>query len=146
MVQTFFSILLASLAMASGDDQQNGGIKVDIRIQSFKNDKGMCRLLVFERKKGFPDSKEHAARMLSSSIRNKSAEFSLELKPGRYAVSVIHDENSNGKMDKTWYGKPLEGFGSLNNPKIGSGPPGFEESSAHFDEKSNHFIIKLNYL
>jgi len=39
---------------------------------------------------------------------------------GNYAVSVLHDENSNGKMEKNFFGIPKEGFAFSNNyaPKI----------------------------
>jgi uncharacterized protein (DUF2141 family) len=49
-------------------------------------------------------------------------------------------------MDKTWYGKPKEGFGVSNNPEIGFGPPEFEEAAVILNEKNNSVLIKLNYL
>jgi uncharacterized protein (DUF2141 family) len=49
-------------------------------------------------------------------------------------------------MDKTWYGKPTEGFGASRNPEIGFGPPGFEESALMLDERQNNLTITLNYL
>jgi len=42
--------------------------------------------------------------------------------PGRYAVSVFHDENSNGKMDTNFIGIPREGVGASNNAKGHLGP------------------------
>jgi uncharacterized protein (DUF2141 family) len=145
MMKLFMPMLLFLLTAVSAEAQQNDGITVYIKIEGFKSEGGLCRLLLFEGKKGFPDSSENAALMLSGSIQKKSAEFSFKMRPGIYAIAVLHDENLNGKMDKTWYGKPVEGFGSSNNPKVGSGPPGFEESSASVDENNNHFNIKLNY-
>ena len=43
---------------------------------------------------------------------------------GDYAVSVIHDENNNAKLD-TFAGIPREGFGFSRNPAIRFGPPKF---------------------
>jgi uncharacterized protein (DUF2141 family) len=31
--------------------------------------------------------------------------------PGDYAISVFHDENSNGKLDRNFMGMPKEGVG-----------------------------------
>ena len=44
--------------------------------------------------------------------------------PGNYAAALIHDENSNAKLD-TLLGIPREGFGFSRNPPIGFGPPRF---------------------
>jgi uncharacterized protein (DUF2141 family) len=30
---------------------------------------------------------------------------------GTYAVTVLHDENSDGKMDFNWIGMPTKGYG-----------------------------------
>jgi len=41
---------------------------------------------------------------------------------GKYAVSVFHDENSNGKLDTNFLGIPREGVGASNNAKGHFGP------------------------
>jgi uncharacterized protein (DUF2141 family) len=145
MMKLFMPMLLFLLTAGFLEARQDDGITVYIKIEGFKSEGGLCRLLLFEGKKGFPDRSENAALMLSGSIQKKSAVFIIKMRPGIYAIAALHDENLNGKMDKTWYGKPVEGFGSSNNPKVGSGPPGFEESSASIDENNNHFNIKMNY-
>lgn len=146
MLKPFLPMLFLLFIAANSQGSQEDTITVYVRIDGFKNEEGLCRMLLFEGGKGFPDSSTDAAMILSAYIREKAAEVSFEIKPGRYALSVIHDENSNGKLDKTWYGKPTEGFGSSNNPRIGSGPPGFEESAVNLDGNNNQLRIKLNYL
>jgi uncharacterized protein (DUF2141 family) len=39
------------------------------------------------------------------------------LTPGTYAVIVFHDENDNGKLDKTALGMPIEAFAISNNAR-----------------------------
>ncbi len=46
------------------------------------------------------------------------------LPTGAYAIALIHDENSNNKLD-TAFGIPREGFGFSRNPVIRFGPPSF---------------------
>ncbi len=48
------------------------------------------------------------------------------LAPGRYAVMINHDENSNGKLDTNLIGMPVEGYGFSNNP-TGMRKPSFDE-------------------
>jgi uncharacterized protein (DUF2141 family) len=50
-----------------------------------------------------------------------------DLPSGNYAIALIHDENSNNKMD-TSFGLPREGFGFSRNPVIRFGPPKFAEA------------------
>ena len=146
MFKFFLLILFISLTMAFLEVPHDDDITVNVKIEGFKSEEGLCRLFLFAGEKGFPDSSENAAFMLSGSIRDKLSEFSFKIKPGIYAISVLHDKNSNEKMDKTWYGKPMEGFGSSNNPKASSGPPGFQESALNIDESNNYLNIRMNYL
>lgn len=44
--------------------------------------------------------------------------FRADLPPGRYAASVMHDENGNGKLDTNFVGMPTEGYGFSNNPDV----------------------------
>lgn len=48
---------------------------------------------------------------------------------GHYAISVFHDENSNGELDTGMFGIPKEGYGFSNNARGTFGPPSFEDSS-----------------
>lgn len=46
-------------------------------------------------------------------------------KPGVYAIALYHDENSNGKFDRSGLGLPVEGFGFSNNPATIMSLPAF---------------------
>jgi uncharacterized protein (DUF2141 family) len=65
--------------------------------------------------------------------------------PGSYALSVIHDENRNGKLD-TFLGVPREGFGFSHNPVIRFGPPRFAQ--VRFDARSgmSRQRVRMQYL
>ncbi|CAA9491565.1 MAG: hypothetical protein AVDCRST_MAG44-234 [uncultured Sphingomonas sp.] len=47
------------------------------------------------------------------------------LKPGAYAVTLVHDENANARLD-TLLGVPKEGFGFSRNPVVRFGAPRFD--------------------
>jgi uncharacterized protein (DUF2141 family) len=64
---------------------------------------------------------------------------------GTYAVSVFHDENMNGKLDKNFVGAPKEGYGASNNPKKRMGPPKFDEAKFSADQLQHSVEIKLIY-
>ncbi len=45
--------------------------------------------------------------------------------PGVYALVLYHDENGNGKFDRSMIGLPAEGYGFTNNPATLAGLPSF---------------------
>jgi uncharacterized protein (DUF2141 family) len=48
------------------------------------------------------------------------------LAPGRYALSAMHDENGNGKLDTNPAGMPTERYGFSRDAVGNMGPPGFD--------------------
>jgi uncharacterized protein (DUF2141 family) len=64
---------------------------------------------------------------------------------GRYAVSIVHDQNGNGKLD-TFAGIPREGFGFSRNPPIRFGPPRFGDAQFSFGPDASAQVIRLRYL
>jgi len=68
-----------------------------------------------------------------------------KLPQGTYAVSVVHDENMNGKLDFDSMGMPLEGYGASNNPEKRMGPPNPEETIFALKQAPVTTEIKLIY-
>jgi len=146
MASIFLPVLLTCHLVGSPEVPASDSVDVHVKVIGLRNSNGSCRLLLFESEKGFPDSPDGAVAARSGTIHGQAASVTFTVRPGRYAVAILHDENTNGIMDKTWYGKPKEGFGVSNNPRIGSGPPGFEESAVLLDEQNNNLTITVNYL
>jgi uncharacterized protein (DUF2141 family) len=67
------------------------------------------------------------------------------LPAGRYAVQAFLDENSNGKVDRGWFGIPKEGVGFSNDAKIRLSPPKFAEAVFAFDGNSRTIRLNLRY-
>ena len=63
---------------------------------------------------------------------------------GRYAISLIHDENGNGKLDKRLM-IPREGFGFSRNPKITFGPPKFSAVEVAVGQGDVKVPVKMKY-
>ena len=51
------------------------------------------------------------------------------LEPGQYAVSSYQDENSNGRLDTGFMGRPKEPYGISNDARRRFGPPAFPDAS-----------------
>lgn len=64
---------------------------------------------------------------------------------GTYAFAFLHDENSNGVLDRDFIGWPQEGFGFSNDAAPGLGPPSFESASFHHDGVATELHVRARY-
>ncbi|MFW6365654.1 MAG: DUF2141 domain-containing protein [Spirochaetota bacterium] len=64
---------------------------------------------------------------------------------GEYAVKVVHDENSNDKMDTNLVGMPKEGFGFSNNAMGKMGPPDYGKAKVTVAGDTT-ITVKMKYL
>ncbi|WP_332912305.1 DUF2141 domain-containing protein [Algoriphagus boritolerans] len=121
--------------------QQNTSV-LDLQISGAKSDKGVVRILVFDSENGYPDQLELAVKSLTIPIVKQKCTVKInDLKPGNYAISVIHDEDSNGALNTNPFGYPLEKYGFSNNAKAYFSAPPF--SKAAFELKSEVKTIQI---
>ena len=72
--------------------------------------------------------KTNAIINLESTIKGNTATAIFnDVKPGEYAILVLHDENGNNRMDYRENGMPLAAFGASNNV-MDFGPPQYEDA------------------
>lgn len=102
---------------------------LNIKIQELRSDKGTIEFLVFKKDEGYPDHPEKSIRQGSITPDEAKQGFLLtNLPAGEVAVTFIHDENGNKKLDKKALGLPDEGVGFSNNPRIFFGAPSFNRA------------------
>jgi uncharacterized protein (DUF2141 family) len=65
---------------------------------------------------------------------------------GIYALSVIHDENKNGKIDSNMIGIPKEGFAFSNDAMGMFGPPSFEKSGFALKKEARKMKVTMRYM
>jgi uncharacterized protein (DUF2141 family) len=120
---------------------------IHVEIGGLRNDKGQVVCDLYSSADGFPKNGDKAAGHAKAPISSGHAvcEFS-DVKPGTYAVSVFHDENSNGKLDTKFMGMPREGVGASNNAKGHFGPPKFDAAAFHFSGGRLEMKITITYL
>src|SRR5438445_12019318 len=89
--------------------------RIVVRIDHFRNDRGIARVAAFDQPAGFPGTPEQALRRATSKLVHGKAEVQFESLPyGIYAVAVHHDENADGKLNKGLSGRPKDGYGVSN--------------------------------
>ena len=62
---------------------------------------------------------------------------------GEYAVSVIYDEDSDGKLDKNFFGIPKEKIGFSNNAKPSGGPAPYDKARFEVTQENTRIEITL---
>ena len=117
------------VALADSEKPQETALTVE--VEGLRSAKGQLVYSVFAGPDGFPDKGEKALTSGACALTDdKTARFVVpKLAPGVYAITLFHDENSNGKLDTKTFGIPKEGFGFSNNPKIRMGPPRFKDTA-----------------
>ena len=95
------------------------GVRLDVTLKGLRSTKGKVLICMTGNGKYFPDCgmdpNAHKATVPTLGIGVVSF---TDVTPGTYLITVLHDENGNGRMDKRLF-LPAEGFGLSRNPKIG---------------------------
>ncbi len=136
--------LLLSLAFACfsllGFSQDETGQTLTVTLENAKNDNGSL-LFVLHSKDTF--MKTGGVDSQTSKIVNGKATITFEnVKPGEYAIMVLHDENDNKRMDFESNGMPKESYGLSNNPRS-FGPPQYED--AKFNVTDEDLSLSLRF-
>ena len=118
---------------------------VDVSLTGLRSTKGQVLVCLTANPKEFPDCTDdkHAVRMAVDA--DHAAHFSIAAPgPGTYAIALVHDENTNNKMDMRLF-LPREGFGFSRNPAIGMGAPKFRSASFAVSGETPQ-AIRMKYL
>lgn len=132
--------LMLSFGMHAAHAQPAG--TVTVKIAGFRNVEGLALVTLYDSEQSWLKTPK-AAQVVRAQL--KGPELSVEfkdVKPGTYAVQVVHDENKNNKLDMRWlpYPKPTEGVGVSNDPD-NKGAPKWE--AAKFDVGPTSMSIKI---
>ena|SRR2546428_4035485 len=127
-------------------EADSGFGSIVVRIDGFRNDRGIARVAVFDQAAGFPGTPEQALRRATSNIDGGKVEVRFDSLPyGTYAVAVHHDENADGKLNKGLFGRPKEGYGVSNNVVHARHAPTFEEAQFRLDSDQAVLEIRVHY-
>jgi uncharacterized protein (DUF2141 family) len=112
-VALWAGVLVSGAAVA--EESASKGQTVVVNVGTLRNQAGGVVCGLHSSNAGFPES---SPGMVTIRTRPSGAVATCafrDVPPGTYAVSVFHDENGNGKLDKNFVGVPSEGYGVSNN-------------------------------
>jgi len=123
------------------------GQTLDIQIKNIRVGKGQLCVAVFANEAGFEAEKTFfATKCRKGLVVNGNFDLKIPIHPGKYGISVLDDENENGKMEYRLFGIPCEGFGFSNYYQKGIQKPTFNDFSFTVEKNEIKIIIvKMKY-
>ena len=115
-----------------------------VTIQNLKNLNGDLLIGLYDNASNFP-RKVATGKVIKVTEKEMKVTFP-DIKPGNYAVSVLHDENQNKDLDQSRLGIPKEGYGFSNNAMGVIGPPSFKKARFHVPDGDSSITIKMKYM
>jgi uncharacterized protein (DUF2141 family) len=99
---------------------------VSVRVTGLESDEGSVQVALFDGPEGFTEEPAYAGVVVPEDL---SAEWSVHVPFGTYAVAVIHDRDDNGRLNTNFLGMPREPYGFSNDARGTFGAPSFEDAS-----------------
>ena len=121
---------------------------ITVRVVNLRSADGVVRACMTPTEKSFPKCRGidgvHAAKVKAHA--GKLYLTFKDVRPGRYAIALLHDENDNGKADRALGMMPREGFGFSRDAPVRMGPPKFDDAVFEVGGRHHDMTIKMRYM
>jgi len=121
---------------------------VEVTITGIRSDNGQIAIGVFKDNETF--QKEDAfldKQFVKKDISEGKMIVKFSLDPGIYGISLLDDENSNGKMEYNFFGIPKEGFGFSDYYHKGITKPKFDAFKFSISNgQTKKITIRIRYM
>ncbi|MEZ5709097.1 MAG: DUF2141 domain-containing protein [Blastomonas sp.] len=115
-----------------------------VEVDQLRSSKGLLQLCLTRDKTHFPDCQDDP-EAFRRTVDAASPHITFAALPvGDYALSVVHDENANSRLD-TFAGIPREGVGFSRNPRFTFGPPKFTNALFSASQGAVSQRVKIKY-
>jgi len=136
----------ASTPIATPAAQATPAAALHVRVVNLRDSTGQVICTLFNSPSAFPSDSSKAVGQSTVPIKDDAAVCSFGgLTPGKYALVTFHDENSNGKFDRSWLGLPKEGYAFSNNVRPVFSPPSFKAAAFDYAGGDQWLTIAMRY-
>jgi uncharacterized protein (DUF2141 family) len=141
-----WAMLAAALMPVAAQADTADGVTVTVNVKGLRNTTGLIRACLTADPKTFPDcDKDPHSLRATVPAHNGPVVVFRHVAPGSYAVSLFHDENANGRLDKTM-GVPNEGYGFSRDAPVMFGPPRFSAARIEVGSSDMSLPVKVRYI
>jgi len=120
------------------------GATLELEVAGLTSTAGDVVAVLYDSSDGFPTKTKLAVATVTVPA-GRAVRFE-GLTPGRYAVSLFHDVDGDGKLDMWWFGPPKEGVASSNDAAGRMGPPSFDDAAIDIAADDVKQAVTMNYL
>ena len=127
-----FLLIIFILCAIQTSKAQEQTFNLTVNISGLNSSDGNLLVGIYNKKESFL---KKPIKSTIVKIENKKALVLFRNLPkGIYAVSFVHDENDNKKMDTNFIGIPKEDYGCSNNAIGFMGPPKYKDAKFVLEE------------
>jgi len=138
---TLFVLLIANTSLAASESTGN----LIVNISGFPSSDGFAMVALNNSEESYKGGENEAIAKTKTLVVDQKAQVIFTNLPyGSYGVSIYHDENSNGEMDKNMMGIPKEAYGFSNNAKGFFGKPDYKDVKFDLNSAEMQIVIKLD--
>ena len=139
-MKSLIYLLLALTSFGWAQGPSENGVTITVTLENVLNDQGdilaaLHTEATFMKGGGIENFK-------SKAVKGEMTFTFSNVSPGEYAVSVLHDLNSNQRMDYQPSGMPEEPYGMSGN-EMSMGPPTFE--SVRFEVGDSDVDLRIRF-
>ena len=140
MMMTWISgSVLATTLLCCGSGTAAHAADLHVLIDGVATGDGTVEVALFDGDQDFPDRHVRGISV-PAAVRAVTVVFA-GVPPGRYALSAYQDRNGNGKLDRSFTGRPKEPYGFSRDARGVFGPPTFAEAA--FDVTTGDTTIQF---
>jgi len=133
----FFAGALPAMSESTGN--------LIINISGFPSSDGFAMVALHNSEESYKGGEASAIAKTKVMVVDRKVQVVFTNLPyGWYGVSLYHDENGNGQMDKNAMGIPKEAYGFSNNAKGFFGRPNYKDVMFQLNSAEKQIVINLD--
>ncbi|KEO85745.1 hypothetical protein EH30_14635 [Erythrobacter sp. JL475] len=119
---------------------------VTITVTDLRNSEGVVRACMTTVESVFPRCAKdpNSYRTVVPAGETVTIRFN-NVRPGEYAIALLHDENEDGKANRVLGMAPREGFGFSRDAPVRMAPPEWDDAVFTVGTASQRVTIKMRY-
>ena len=121
--------------------------ETQIKVTDIRSAKGEIILNVFKDNASYDKQQPYKQLVFDKkALANGTLAIHCALEPGTYGITLIDDENGDGKLNKNFVGMPKEGFGFSNFFMTKMKKPSFDDFKVDLKTAATPVGIKVKYM
>lgn len=141
-----YSLLFLLYITLSAQHYSQKQLTLRVKVTDLRSAKGSLLIGLYKDQATFSKQKPYLSRKIEKSkLRNGGVNFTLSLPIGTYGVTLLDDENGNGKCDYGFF-LPKEGFGFSDYYHRGLSSPKFDDFGFRLLKDDQSVVVKVKYM